>query len=210
MKLFGNPMSTCTQKVLTTLAEKGHEAQFVNVDLGKGEHKSPEHIARQPFGVVPALEDDGFALYESRAIIRYLDSKLPGPSLVPADLKARALMEQWISVEQSYFSSPAVKIVIQRLFAPMRGAQPDEGIVSQAKQDAAKPLDVINKALASSEYLAGSTFSLADICFMPYVNYMFMARTGELITDRPHVAAWWKRVGARPSWAKVTAAFPKH
>src|SRR3954451_8131968 len=102
MKVYGHPMSTCTRKVLTTLAEKGHEAEFVMVDIMKGEHKLPAHIARQPFGVIPAIDDDGFVLYESRAIMRYLDEKLSGPRLAPPEPKDRAVMEQWISIEQSY------------------------------------------------------------------------------------------------------------
>src|SRR5271169_2565324 len=110
MKLYGHPMSTCTRKVLTTLAEKGHEADFVIVDLMKGEHKQEAHVARQPFGRVPALDDGGFWLYESRAIVRYLDEKLAGPKLTPADIQDRASMEQWISVEYSYFSPAAMKI----------------------------------------------------------------------------------------------------
>src|SRR5579883_1276415 len=73
MKLYGHPISTCTRKVLFTAQEKGHKLELVVVDLAKGEHKSADHLSRQPFGQVPALDDGGFALYESRAIARYLD-----------------------------------------------------------------------------------------------------------------------------------------
>jgi glutathione S-transferase len=205
MKLYGHPMSTCTRKVLTVLAEKGHEAQFVLVDLMKGSQKQADYLARHPFGVVPFLEDDGFSLYESRAICRYIDQKLPGHSLTPGDLKARGLMEQWISVEQSYFGDHVVKILRQRVFAPMSGKESDENVVDGAKHDVAKALDVADKALAKSEYFAGSTFTLADICWMPYMHYLFTCRVGELVTDRPNVNAWWKRVSTRPSWVKVSA-----
>src|SRR5579871_179435 len=121
MKLYGHPMSTCTRKVLTALAEKGHEAEFVLVDFAKGEHKQEPHLTRQPFGRVPALEDDGFWLYESRAMTRYIDEKLPGVRLQPTDLKDRALMEQWLSVEYSYFSPAAMKIVSELLLGKMHG-----------------------------------------------------------------------------------------
>ncbi|WP_437963561.1 glutathione binding-like protein [Sorangium sp. So ce260] len=205
MKLYGHPMSTCTRKVLTVLAEKGHEAQFVLVDVMKGEQKKPEHIARQPFGVIPVLEDEDFTLYESRAIIRYLDQKLPGVSLTPTELKARALMDQWLSVEQSYVSTPAVKIIFQRVLHPMRGQQSDESVVESAKAEVAKALDVVDKALAGQEYLAGSTYSLADISWMPYLQCLVVSKVEELITDRPNVAAWWKRISARPAWVKVSS-----
>ncbi|WP_441285720.1 glutathione S-transferase family protein [Sorangium sp. KYC3313] len=205
MKIYGHPMSTCTRKVLTVLAEKGQEAQFVLVDLMKGAHKQPEHLARHPFGVIPVLEDEDFTLYESRAIMRYLDHKLPGAPLTPTELRARALMDQWLSVEQSYFATPAVKIVFQRVFLPMQGKQGDEAIVDAAKAEVVRALDVVEKALAGHEYLAGSSYSLADISWMPYLQCLVVSKLGELITDRPNVAAWWKRISERPAWVKVSS-----
>jgi glutathione S-transferase len=203
MKLYGHPYSTCTRKVLTTLAEKGHEAEFVLVDLMKGEHKSPAHLARQPFGQVPALEDDGFALYESRAIMRYLDAKLPGPSLTPPDLKGRAVMEQWISIESANFSPGALKVILQKFFKPMGGGVPDEAIIADGRASASRALDVLEPHLAKNTYLAGEAFTLADISYMPYVGYLYQAGEAELINSRRSVAAWWGRVSERPSWRKV-------
>ncbi|WP_437668961.1 glutathione S-transferase family protein [Sorangium sp. So ce131] len=203
MKLYGHPMSTCTRKVLTVLAEKGHAAELVVVDLMKGEQKQPEHLARHPFGVIPVLEDGDFSLYESRAIMRYLDQKLPGAPLTPTELRSKALMDQWLSIEQSYFSTPVIKILFQRIFLPMRGQQGDESIVESATTEVAKVLDVADKALASREYLAGSSYSLADIAFMPYLGSLVASKAEALIASRENVAAWWKRLSARPSWVKV-------
>jgi glutathione S-transferase len=204
VKVYGHPMSTCTRKVLTTLAEKGHRADLVLVDLMKGEHKQPEHLARQPFGVIPVFEDDdGFQMYESRAIIRYLDAKLSGPSLTPSDLKARARMEQWINVEQSNFSPPVMKVVMEAMFTPMRGGTPNQEVIQKGREGSAATLDVIEKALAGGEYLAGA-FSLAEIAWMPYLEYLAAAGGADLINDRPNVAAWWKRISERPSWQLVT------
>jgi glutathione S-transferase len=203
MKVFGHPASTCTRKVLATLQEKGHEAEFVLVDLMKGEQKSPEHLARHPFGVVPVIDDDGFVLYESRAIIRYLDQKLPGASLTPTDAGDRARMEQWMAIEQSYFTPAAMKIIRNQLFAPMMGQPVDTAAVEDGKVGVAKALDVASETLKQG-YFAPSGFSLADICWMPYVQYLFAAGAGSLITERPAVAAWWDRVSSRPSWKKVS------
>lgn len=203
MKVYGHPMSTCTRKVLTVLAEKGHEAEFKLVDIMKGEQKSPDFLALQPFGVVPVLDDDGFILYESRAICRYLDGRLPGTSLIPADPKARALMEQWISVESSNFTPQAMKIIMNMMFYPMMGKEPDMAAVEAARVEAGKALDVLGRNLEKQEYLAPSGFSIADISYMPYITYLFGAKSGDLITDRPAVAAWWERISTRPSWKKV-------
>lgn len=202
MKLYGNPGSTCTRKVLFTLGEKGAEFEYQIVDLGKGEQKSPEHLARQPFGVVPVFEDDGFQMYESRAIIRYLDAKLPGTSLTPADPKARARMDQWMSVEQSYFTPPAMKAIMNIYYAMMKGGAPDATVVAEGKAGAAKALDVVERALAGQEYLAG-TFSLAEVCFAPYLQYLDQMGQGDIIHERANVAAWWDRIRNRPTWQKV-------
>lgn len=203
MKLYGHPFSTCTRKVLTTLAEKGHEAQFVMVDLMKGEHKAPQYTAKHPFGVVPFFEDDGFTMYESRAIIRYLDAKLPGPKLTPSDLPSLGRMEQWMSVEQSYFSPSSMAIIMELFFKGMRGEKPDMDKVNKGRDGTAKALDVVDRALMAQAYLAGDTFSLADICWMPYLQYLSATPHVTLISERPHVKSWWQRLSTRPSWKKV-------
>jgi glutathione S-transferase len=203
MKLYGHPMSTCTRKVLTVLDEKGHQADFVLVDIMKGEGKQDANLARQPFGKVPALDDDGFWLYESRAITRYLDEKLPGTRLQPTDLRDRATMEQWMSVEYSYFSPAAMKIISELLLKKMAGLAPDMEKVKAGIEGVSQAFDVAEKALAKQDYFGNKTFSLADISWMPYVQYLFAAEHGHLITSRPAMKAWWERVSTRPSWKKV-------
>lgn len=203
MKVYGHPASTCTRKVLCLLAEKGVSAEFVMVDIMKGAQKSEEHLARHPFGVVPAFEDDdGFVLYESRAILRYLDAKLEGAQLSPKSLQDRARMEQWISVEQSYFSPPAMKAILEVFFAPMKGTTPDADVIAKGKADAAKALDVIERALVGKEFLVGE-FSLADITYAPYLQYLFDTKAGDIIAERPNVSAWATRVLERASWRKA-------
>lgn len=203
MKVYGHPGSTCTRKVLMVLAEKGASHEFVTVDIMKGAGHSPEHLARQPWGQVPVLEeDDGWQMYESRAIVRHLDATLPGPALTPADARARARMEQWISVEAANFTPGVMKILGQLLFARMRGQDPNMAIVDEGRAAVRKAVAVLEKPLATGEYLAGS-FSLADICFMPYVEYLFMVGEGALISEAPNTAAWWSRVSQRETWQKI-------
>ncbi|HEY4119701.1 MAG TPA: glutathione S-transferase N-terminal domain-containing protein [Byssovorax sp.] len=205
MKVYGHPISTCTRKVLTTILEKGHKPELEVVDIMNGAHKQPAHLARQPFGQIPSIDDDGFVLYESRAIIRYLDAKLTGPQLTPADLKQRARMEQWISVETSNFTPIAMKLIYNLYFNKFRNLPTDEAVVAQAKKDIQLPLSVLDDALGKSEYLAGA-FSLAEIGFMPYVEYLHAAGVGEeLVGAHKHVASWWSRISQRPSWKQVTA-----
>jgi glutathione S-transferase len=205
MKVYGHPMSTCTRKVLTALAEKGADYEFEMVDLGKGQHKAPEHMARQPFGQIPVLDDGDFRMYESRAIARYLDETLPGTRLTPGDAKGRAQMEQWISVESSNFTPQAMKIIWESMFKKfLMNQDGDQNIIAAARTAVGKTLDVMNERLGHVPYFAGDSFSIADIGFMPYVEYLFASGAGDLITSRPNVAAWWNRVSSRPSWQKVT------
>ncbi len=98
IKVYGSPVSTCTLRVLTTLIEKGIPYQLVPIALNKGDQKSAEHIAKQPFGRIPVLDDDGFLIYESRAICRYIAKKYAaeGTKLIPddGDFKGYGLFEQ--------------------------------------------------------------------------------------------------------------------
>lgn len=211
MKLFGHPMSTCTRKVLTVLAEKGHKADFVVVDLSKGEQKSPEHLARHPFGVIPSIDDNGFSLYESRAICRYLDETLSGEKLTPGNAKDRGVMEQWISVEQSYFTPAAMKVIYQAMFNPMLfGKEPDQAIVNEGRAGVEKACLVMDRQLHGKDFLTGSQFTIADICYLPYIEYLFGCKNGDVITAHKHVASWWSRCSERKSWqiasGKATAA----
>lgn len=204
MKIHGNPGSTCTRKVLATLAEKGQSAELVHVDLAKGEHKAPAHTRFQPFGQVPALEaDDGWVLYESRAIIRYLDTALPGPKLTPASSRDAARMEQWMSVETSNFTPHAMKIIYQTVFARWRGTEPNLALVEEGRAALGRTLDVMDRALADSEWLATDQYTLADICYLPYLEYLEVGGEGALIASRANVGRWWTAARRRPAWQKA-------
>src|SRR3954466_8908986 len=115
IKLFGHPLSTCTRKVLFTLHETGTPYELTTIDFGTGEHKKAPYLARQPFGQLPALDDDGFQMYESRAMARYIDAKA-GSKVTPTDLQQRAKMEQWISVETSDFYPFAMTFIYRDFF----------------------------------------------------------------------------------------------
>jgi glutathione S-transferase len=200
MKLHGNSTVPSTRMVLLAFAEKQHTPDVHEIELSKGEQKHPAHLKLHPFGTTPVVEDDdGTAIYESRAIIRYLDRRLPGPSLTPEGAREFGLMEQFIGVEQAYFTPNAML----PFYATIRPIDP--AALPGARAATAKALDVANEALASRPFLAGDTFSLADVAWMPYMEVLMMTGQGDLITERPHVDAWWKRVSARPAWTSLPA-----
>jgi glutathione S-transferase len=198
MKIFGHPASTCTRKVLMTLNETKTPFELVLVDFAKGEHKEPAHLARQPFGQVPALDDDGFKMYESRAMARYIDAKAGG-LLTPNDAQARAVMEQWISIETSNYAAHAMKFIYQYVF---RREQTPE-VLKVAGEGLDLAYRTMDRQLSSQPFLAGATFSLADLCFMPYLEYLTSSPAAAKLTEHPRVEAWWSALSAREAWGKT-------
>jgi glutathione S-transferase len=199
LKVYGHPMSTCTRKVLMTLAETETPFELVVVDFAKGEHKGEAHLRRQPFGRVPALEDDGYELFESRAMCRYLNEKAGG-KLEPADAKGRGRMEQWISIESSEFSAQAMKFVYHYVFK----REQEASVLEAAGKSLDATLGVMDRQLAATPFLAGDAFSIADICFMPYLEYTVGTPAKEIFAKHPHVMAWWNKISERPTWRKAT------
>lgn len=206
MKLFGHPLSSCTRKILFAAAEKGAPIDLVAVDLFTGAHKQPEHLARHPFGVIPVLEHDGFSLYESRAILRYLAEELPGASLVPSARKARARMDQWLSVDQSYVAPHTRTLALQRVVHKHHGLPiDDDAAVAAAEEALGKALAVYDRALRGQAFLASDALSLADVSLAPYVGSLPMIEASHLVAGLPNLAAWWERIAARPAWKTVAA-----
>jgi glutathione S-transferase len=183
-----------------TLNETKTPFEFVLVDFAKGEHKQPAHLARQPFGQVPALNDEGFALYESRAMARYIDEK-SGGSLTPKGLRARAVMEQWISVETSNFAPHAMKFIYHSVFK--REQSPEVLKAAGAALDTAYA--TLELQLTAQPFLAGEALSLADICFAPYLEYLTLSPAAGKLAEHPHVAAWWAQISGREAWLKTVA-----
>jgi glutathione S-transferase len=198
LKIFGHPMSTCTRKVLMTLAETNTPFELTTVEFAKGEHKQEPHLSHQPFGQVPALEDDdGFSMYESRAMCRYINERASG-KLVPSDMKGRALMEQWVSIETSNFTPHAMKFIAHHAF----GRPQDAAALETAGKGLEAALVVMDARLAKSPFLAGDQLTFADVCFMPYLDYAMGTPVKETIAKYPHVSAWWNKISERPTWQK--------
>jgi glutathione S-transferase len=192
-------MSTCTRKVLTTLEETKTPYQLNLVDVMKGEHKKEPHVTRQPFGQIPAIDDEGFRMFESRAICRYLSRKA-NDQLTPTDIKQWALMEQWLSVEQSNFSPNAMKFVYHHIL----GRAQEPAVLEAAGVMVEKTFAILSGPLEKQPFLVGEQFTIADIGYMPYVEALMATPAKPLVEKYPHVMSWWKRVSGRPSWAKVS------
>jgi glutathione S-transferase len=198
LKVYGNAVSTCTRKVLMTLAETQTPFELVSINFATGEHKQEAHVRRQPFGRIPAIDDDGFEMFESRAICRYINEKVKG-NLVPSDAKSMGKMEQWISIETSEFTGHAMKFIYEFVFK--RPQEP--GVLDAAAKSLGVVSNVMDRELARKPFLAGADFSIADVCFMPYLEYAMGTPAKDVFSKYPHVMSWWQKISERPTWKKA-------
>ncbi|KAG5227363.1 glutathione S-transferase family protein [Salix suchowensis] len=206
VKVYGPATAVCPQRVMVCLLEKGVEFDLVHVDLDSGEQKLPEFLLKQPFGQVPVVEDGDFRLYESRAIIRYYAAKYEdrGPNLLGSTLEERALVDQWLEIEAHNFNDLVFNIIFQVEILPRIGQQGDSDLVKTLEEKLEKVLDVYEKRLSRSKYLAGESFTLADLSHMPATRYLISeAGLGHLVKDRKKLNAWWEDISSRPSWKKM-------
>jgi glutathione S-transferase len=196
IKLYTFGPSTNSRKVRIALIEKGLEFERITVDLTKREQKSPEYLRIHPFGQVPALDDEGFIVYDSTVINEYLEDEYPGVPLMPKDSEGRARARMMEDLRDNHFNPPYVQMM-REMRKPE--AERDPKVLEQANADLRRCLDRIEKELQGREYLAGP-FSLADIAFMPNIDGLERLQI-QLDTKYKNTIAWIARLKARPSFA---------
>ncbi|KAJ6506053.1 glutathione S-transferase [Mycena vulgaris] len=191
--------------VALVLLEKEIPCEHIVLDMSKGDHKSSASLAKQPFGQVPFIDDNGFILYESRAICRYLAEKYAGQGtpLLPADLKAKALFEQAVSIEFANFNPQVSKIRNATFFKTRRGLPIDETALAAAVSELSAKLNVYEVILGNQKFLAGNEITLADLFHL--YSAPLMAGSGVDIMSRqgPNVTRWWNDLIQRPTWIKL-------
>jgi glutathione S-transferase len=198
--LYGPGYSTYTRAARLTMLEKGVDYDLVEIDfIGGG--MPDEHLARHPFGKVPAFEHDGLMLYETPSIERYVDEAFDGPSLQPRDAASRARMTQIISIIDSYTYPRTVgDLVIQRLVTPMLGGAADESIIEAALPEVEKSMREFEKMLGDHQYLTGNSLSLADLHLAPIFAYFVdTPESKSILQNKPGLTAWWQRIASRDS-----------
>jgi glutathione S-transferase len=159
---------------------------------------------------VPTLVHDGFALYETGAITRYVDRAFPGPALQPADPKWLARMDQIMGVVDAYAYWPLVRqVFVHDVVRPHMGTAGDAAELEKGLEAAAKVLDALEALAAADPWLTGPDISLADLHLGAMVAYFAQSPRGaELLAARPRLAAWWRRLGERPSFVSTEPGLP--
>lgn len=203
--VFGAAYSVYVRAVRLALAEKGVAYRLEPVDVFGQGGPPAEHLARHPFGKIPAFDHEGFTLYETGAITRYVDEAFAGPALQPAAPTARARMNQAISILDHYVYPILVwGIYVERVVAPLAGRAPDEDKIAHALPRAWACLDALEALGEEHQWLAGPDLTLADLHAAPMFDYFVLAPEGEaLLEERPRLSAWWARMAARPSLQAV-------
>jgi glutathione S-transferase len=208
LTVLGFPRSTFVQIVRLVLTHK--EVAYTFRDL-EPEMGSPTHLALHPFDRVPVLQHGDFTLYETSAIVAYLEELFPKPALQPESAQGRAQMNQWISAVNSYYYPYMIYHVShERNVFPQLGIEPDEKVVAHALPKIEVGLQVMERQLSQGQgFLLGGEVSLADYYLLPSTNAFGLAPEAKpMYADVPAVQAWRERIEALPTVQRFHAAQP--
>ncbi len=206
--IYGPGFSTFVRSVRLALEEKGAHYRLEEINILEDAHKTPEHRARHPFAKVPAFEHDGFELYETLAIMHYVDETFEGPSLQPSEPRERALMTQVLGIMNAYAYPACISAcVIQRLVVPLMGGTPDEAVVAEAVPQATTSVEALEALIDGNEFFAGGKLSLADLHVVPIYDYFSQTPEGETaLGGTPNLRRWWGAISQRESVQKTKPA----
>jgi glutathione S-transferase len=199
--VYGPAGSTYVWSARLALAEKGVTHELVDVPFGK--HREEPHLSRQPFAKVPAFEHDRFALYETQAIVRYIDERFAGTPLQPEDVHQWSRMNQIIGIVDAYaWPSIAGTILFNRMIAPrFLSREPDEAAISQALPAARLCLAEIDRLMEDNHFLAADFVTLADLMVIPLLYYFGNIPDGRApLAEHPKLQDWIKHMEARQSF----------
>ena len=195
IRLWGRLSSINVRKVVFTLQHLG--LRFERIDAGAqfGIVRTPEYLARNPNAMVPLLEDDGFDLWESNAIVRYLAAKHANGAFYPQDLRGRFDAERWMDWQQTTLNHAGREAFIQLIRTPME--QRDAGAIEKSVA-ATEPLwDLLEAQLQGRRFLAGDVITIADV---PIACEMHRWRGLPLPSlARPRLDAWYSRLLELPA-----------
>lgn len=163
--IYGSDLSSPANKVRFVANYLGLQYEYKKIDLGAGEQRKPEFLSINPAGKVPAINDDGFILSESGAIIKYFADKVES-SLYPKSLKERALVDQEMDFLTLHVGGAMQKVVFNRLFAPRRKITIDERALEEGIGFLGRFLPIVEKKLSQTPYVAGKVLTLADMTLL--------------------------------------------
>lgn len=201
MKLYFHPYSTFARRTLIYIKERGLSAELIPVDMASKEHKGDIYRKLNPYGRVPCLQDGSLTLFESAAILYYLEDKHPDAGLLPSDIRQRALCRMHIGLCDGEFGVPSTKVLLPKRFVPK--AKWDMAKIVANEQIIERHLAITSRYLGDQDYLVNNAFSLADLAYMPFLEFLPLYD----IEIPENISAWANRLLARDS---AVATKPDH
>ena len=205
--VYGTPVSTYVRTVRLLLEGAGANYTLNSVNIFNGENQSADYLAKNPFGKVPTLDVDGALLYETNAIVEFLDAVVANHKFSPSEPLLQARMRQMMGIIDSYLYAPAIgTIVIQRLIVPSQGGTTDEAAVTNAVAPAKTAVEAIESLVSGEPYLLGSAIGIADFYLIPV--FIYLSKTPEfaaITAQTPKLKTWWANVSQLPDVQKVCA-----
>ena len=194
IRLYTHPFSIVPWRVLIALHEKGLEYETIETDLFT-KPATPEFLELNPFAQIPVLDDDGFVIAESLAILEYLEEKYPTPALLPHDTRQRATARKLMCWGTDYWPGAWKRWMAPRLPEDLSEPWTDES-VAQGRREIGRHLDVLDRQLGGQDWLVGD-YSLADVCYAPFVLVLDRVDLGEEVQSRERVNKWVDRLTSR-------------
>jgi len=199
IKLYGIPLSNNVNKVRYILNYLGLEYENIPTNPIEGENQTEEYKALCPSGKIPAIDIDGFKLFESNAINKYL-VKTHNADLYPTDPKEQAVVDAWMDFTSIHIMQAMGRVVFNRAFAPMMGKEKDENSLQAGLEFLGRFLPAVDKQLGSNEYLAGSKLTLADINLLAALDMAEMAEVS--LEPYANITKWRQGMQAQDFYQK--------
>lgn len=204
LKIWGRNTSVNVQKVMWAIGELGLSCERVDIGGPFGKNNEPAYLAMNPNGLVPTLEEDGFLLWESNSIVRYLAGKYGPGRLEPSDLRERARASSWMDWQLTV-AAPAITPVFWGLIRTPPEKR-DHAAIEAGKVKSMAVMKMLDAQLAKTAYVAGGTLSMGDIP-VALMTYRFR----RLVADRPgldHLERWFTGIEQRPVFKEQVLAIP--
>jgi glutathione S-transferase len=205
VELIGPAPSTYTRVARMVCEEKA-----IPYELKQSPPHSPDVDAIHPFGKVPVMRHGDFELCESKAIATYLDLSFPGPKLIPTEPRQAALTEQWVSLVNTRIDGTLVRTyLLNHIFPKGADGKPDRKVIDGVVPAVKDELDLLDRTVAKSGFLAGDSFTLADINVLPILAYLRnFPESGAAIAAAKSLSAYFDRLSARPSFQNTVPPPP--
>jgi glutathione S-transferase len=199
-RLFGADYSVYVRIVRLALAAKGVDYELVPVDIFSSDGVPAWYLDLHPFRRIPAFEHDGFRLFETTAITRYVDEAFAGPPLQPADVRQRATMNQIIGLLDAYaYRAMVWDVFVERIYKPGNGKVSDEALISAGIDKSKTCLAAVSTLKADGDWLLGSKLTLADLHAAPMFGYFVETPEGRsLLAGFPALSRWRQRASTLP------------